>query len=110
MDSSQLKELCNIMAKMDEDQLPVFFEDLLTPTEIEAACDRWQVAKLLAKGIQYRTISEMTGVSTATITRVARFLSGGAGGYKIALDKLGSIQDEGKRKSTKRHHRDAEVR
>ena len=42
---------------------------------------RWQVVLLLEKGEAYRAIQESTGVSLATITRVARSLRLGAGGY-----------------------------
>lgn len=50
--------------------------------------DRWKTAKLLEESIPYREIYEKTGVSTATVTRVARSLSMGSGGYRLALDYL----------------------
>ena len=62
-----------------------FFTDLCTPGELAAMADRWAVARLLYQGVPYRTISEKTGVSTATITRVARAMSYGAGGYRLIL-------------------------
>lgn len=65
-----------------------FFEDICTPAEIEALADRWKVARLLVKEMPYREISEKTGVSLATVTRVARFLFNGSSGYKIILERL----------------------
>jgi TrpR-related protein YerC/YecD len=62
-----------------------FLEDLCTPAEILAMADRWRVAQLLDEGLPYRQIYEKTGVSTATVTRVARSLALGAGGYRAAL-------------------------
>ena len=54
-----------------------FFYDLCTPAELEGLIDRWQVVQLLVKNFFYRKIAEETGVSTATIVRVAKFLNGG---------------------------------
>ena len=46
--------------------------------------DRWRVAQLLAEGMPYREIHENTGVSTATVTRVARALTYGEDGYRTS--------------------------
>jgi TrpR-related protein YerC/YecD len=65
-----------------------FFSDLCTPAELEALAGRWKVARLLDQGLPYREISEKTGISTATVTRVARCLTYGRdGGYRRVLDK-----------------------
>ncbi|MBI3506876.1 MAG: trp operon repressor [Proteobacteria bacterium] len=64
-----------------------FFEDLCTPGELSAMADRWKAAQLLDRGVPYREIYERTGVSTATVTRVARALFNGRGGYRGALDQ-----------------------
>lgn len=63
-------------------------DDLCTPAELEAMVDRWRVALLLEDGLPYREIHERTGVSVTTIGRVARFLSRGAGGYRLALSRM----------------------
>ncbi|KTC93097.1 MULTISPECIES: YerC/YecD family TrpR-related protein [Legionella] len=65
-----------------------FFTDLCTPAELEAMADRWEVIPLLREGLPYRTIHEQTGVSVTTITRVARCLSFGSGGYNLIADRL----------------------
>ncbi len=64
-----------------------FFTDLCTPAELEAMADRWQVVPLLQAGIPYRTIHEQTGVSVATITRIARCIHYGSGGYTLIADR-----------------------
>ncbi len=52
-----------------------FLKDLCTPTEIKAMQERWEVAQLLYKGDStYREIASKLNTSTATVTRVARFL------------------------------------
>ncbi len=65
-----------------------FFSDLCTPNELEALADRWQVAQLIDRKVPYRDIYEQTGVSTATVTRVARALQHGEGGYRKILKTL----------------------
>ncbi|CDZ79034.1 Trp operon repressor [Legionella massiliensis] len=72
----------------NEKEALAFFSDLCTPAELEAMTDRWEVVPLLRQGIPYRTIHEQTGVSVTTITRVARSLSYGSGGYNLIADRL----------------------
>jgi len=71
----------------NKDEALQFFTDLCTPAELESMADRWQVVPLLRQGIPYRTIHEQTGVSVTTITRVARCLSFGSGGYELVANK-----------------------
>jgi TrpR-related protein YerC/YecD len=67
--STALKNL-----KSDKD-IDNFLKDLCTPAEIEAMKERWEVAQLLYKGDStYRDIASKLNTSTATVTRVARFL------------------------------------
>ncbi|KGP63510.1 transposase [Legionella norrlandica] len=72
----------------NEQEAMQFFTDLCTPAELESMADRWQVVPLLQKGIPYRTIHEETGVSVTTVTRVARCLSFGSGGYRLIAERL----------------------
>jgi uncharacterized protein YerC len=56
------------------------------------------VVEPLQKGLPYREIHRLTGVSVTTIGRVARFLSNGNGGYEIAARRLeGTRRAEGMR-------------
>jgi len=66
-----------------------FLLDLCTPAECEALADRWAVVPELAEGRAYRDIHDRTGISVTTIGRVARCLAFGAGGYRIAAERLG---------------------
>ncbi len=65
-----------------------FFEDICTINEIESLAQRLEVAKLLEKGATYEQIAEKTGASTATISRVKRYLNYGAQGYKMILARM----------------------
>ena len=67
-----------------------FLRDLCTLSELEAMAHRWQVARLLQQGLPYLEISERTGASTTTVTRVAHWLRHGEGGYRLALDRTSS--------------------
>ncbi len=70
-----------------------FFRDLCTPAELQALVDRWQVVELLEQGITYRKIHDLTAVSVTTIGRVARFLTDGFGGYRIAIDRTSRLDN-----------------
>lgn len=87
--NSALPELMNAISLLsDTNEAMQFFTDLCTPAELESMADRWLVVPLLRQGIPYRTIHEQTGVSVTTITRVARCLSFGTGGYKLIADRM----------------------
>ncbi|STX51849.1 putative Trp repressor [Legionella busanensis] len=72
----------------NEEEASAFFNDLCTPAELEAMADRFQVVPLLRQGISYRSIHDQTGVSVTTITRVARSLMMGSGGYSLIAERL----------------------
>lgn len=65
-----------------------FFEDICTINEIHAIAQRLEVAKLLNEKKTYSEIEEMTGASTATISRINKCLVYGADGYKLVLAKM----------------------
>ena len=65
-----------------------FFEDACTIKEILDIAQRFEVACMLREKKSYQQISQETGVSTATISRVNRCLTYGGGGYEIAMNRL----------------------
>ena len=65
-----------------------FFQDLATVAEIKALAQRLEVARMLENDITYTKIAEVTGASSATISRVKRCLNYGADGYKMILERL----------------------
>ena len=50
--------------------------------------DRLKIEKMLKEKRTYLEIAQMTGASTATISRVNRALIYGSDGYSIVLDRL----------------------
>ena len=80
--------LCEAMVSLETvEDCRNFLKDLCTPAELQALVDRWQVVEYLEKGLPYRKIHDLTGVSVTTIGRVARFLSDGFGGYQAAIKR-----------------------
>jgi len=77
-----------ILLLKDIDECYKFFEDICTISEIKALAQRLEVARMLREKKTYTEISEKTGASTATISRVNRCLNYGADGYKMILDRL----------------------
>ena len=83
-------KLSTALKKLNSDKdIENFLKDLCTPAEIEAMQERWEVAQLLYKGNStYRDIASKLNTSTATVTRVARFLFKESNkGYLSLLEK-----------------------
>jgi TrpR-related protein YerC/YecD len=72
-----------------------FFRDLCTLAELEAMAHRWEVARLLDRGLPYLEIAQRTHASTTTVTRVAHWLRHGEGGYRLALERLKETSSTG---------------
>ncbi|MDR0340588.1 MAG: trp operon repressor [Puniceicoccales bacterium] len=92
-----IRQLCEALLLLEDVQtVEKFLKDLCTPAELSALAERWRVCRLLRDGKHsYREIYALTGVSTATVTRVARYLrDSSGGGYRAVLEKI-----EGKKKS-----------
>lgn len=77
-----------ILQLRTEEECYRFFEDLCTVGEMHALAQRLQVAELLRAGATYEDISARTGMSSATISRIKRFLQFGADGYRLVLERL----------------------
>ncbi len=65
-----------------------FFVDLCTVSELKAMEQRFQVARMLSRGMIYHDILEETGASSATISRVNRALNYGSDGYSTVMARL----------------------
>ena len=86
------RNLCAALAALKTpEEVRAFLRDLCTPAEIQAMADRWAAVEPLERGMSYREIHKLTGVSLTTIGRVARFLKSGNGGYLTAARRLGGV-------------------
>ena len=77
-----------ILSLKNREECKKFFEDICTIKEIQDLQQRLTVAKMLDEGKSYVEISEKSGASSATISRVNRCLKY-SDGYKTALERLG---------------------
>ena len=77
-----------ILLLENEEECYSFFRDVCTVTELRAIEQRFEVARLLTKGMVYNEILERTGASSATISRVARSLNDSTGGYNCVFGRM----------------------
>ncbi len=86
---SETKDLFNAIIKLKNSrEAAKFFRDLCTLEELQEMTKRWQAVKMIEKGKLYREISEKTGLSTTTVTRVAYWFKNGEGGYRLILSRI----------------------
>lgn len=84
--NQQTDELFAAILKLQSiEECYAFFIDLCTVSELSSLSQRLQVAKLLKQQVTYNDIVQVTGASTATISRVKKCLEYGTGGYDIIL-------------------------
>jgi TrpR-related protein YerC/YecD len=80
-----------------EEDIANFLGDVGTLGELQDWSERFEVAKQLGNGLSYRQVASMTGASTTTVTRVAKSIENGTGGYRKILKihrhhrKLGAV-------------------
>ena len=87
--SSETDELFKALMLLENtEECYNFFEDLCTVTELKSLSQRFHVAKLLSEGKTYIEVGELTGASTATISRISKCLMYGADGYNLILKRL----------------------
>ena len=79
-----------LLALKNADEAKRFLRDLMTEGEIQEFSNRLEAASLLSKDVQYNAIIESTGLSSATIARIAKWLKGSLGGYRLILSRLSS--------------------
>lgn len=93
--NDQIDDLAKAMVLLNtSEEAFSFFEDIFTIHELQAVAQRLAVARLLRRKVTYQEIADKTGASTATISRVNRCLTYGAGGYQHVLNKLDELDKE----------------
>jgi len=86
--SDETTELARAIIELrSPDEALRFLRDLCTINELKELGQRWHVARLLDDGISYHEISERTGASSATISRVGQWLRYGRDGYRLLIDR-----------------------
>lgn len=86
--TDEMRDLFETILSLEgPEEVEHFLRDLCTLSELQAMAHRWEVAKLVERGLPYHEISKQTGASTTTVTRVAHWLRHGEGGYRLALER-----------------------
>lgn len=86
--TEEIAELASALTNLrDADEALRFLRDLCTVNELQELGQRWHVARLLDEGVSYHDISERTGASSATISRVGQWLRYGRDGYRLMIDR-----------------------
>ncbi len=96
MDNDRLRDQFYnaVLSLRTKEECDAFFSDLCTIKELIDLPLRLEVARMLRSGLNYQEITEKTGVSSATISRVNRCLVyGKEGGYRIVLSALENEKD-----------------
>lgn len=72
----------------DPTELKALLIDLLTPAELEALAERWQIVRLLSEGHSQRAVRDALQCSVTTVSRGNRQLRYGTGAIARALARL----------------------
>ncbi len=80
-----------ILSLRSREECYSFFDDICTVNELHAMSQRLEVGIRLMRKQTYLDISESTGASTATISRVNRLLADDETGLEMAFERLGKI-------------------
>ena len=84
-----IKEISKLLAKTDQQKLiQEFLESILTPAELEAISSRWEIVKLLDKGISQRKIAKDLHLSLCKITRGSKELKKENSPMKKMINKI----------------------
>ena len=77
-----------VLALRTKDEAERFLRDLMTESEIKEFADRLEAASLLFRDVQYNAIEEKVELSSATVARIAKWLNGPLGGYRLILNRI----------------------
>lgn len=76
------------------DEVRAALLDLCSPAEICDLAQRFEMARLLANGASYLEVSDKTGASSTTVSRVSKCLNGEVGGYRMLLERYAAATGE----------------
>ena len=88
----KIKEIARILAKTgDQKVIENFLKSILTEKEINDISSRWELVKMLDRGISQRKIAEKLGLSLCKITRGSRELKKKDSSFKKMIDGFNRI-------------------
>ncbi len=72
---SAIREIASVLARISDVALVEdYLISILTPRELREVARRWELVKLLDRGVSQRTVSRRLGMSLCKITRGSREL------------------------------------
>ncbi len=81
-------ELAKILAEIqDKELIEGFLVSILTKNELKEISGRWELVKMLDKGISQRKIAKELGMSLCKITRGSRELKKENSAFKRVIEK-----------------------
>lgn len=103
--SQDARELFKAFLSLESyDECRKFLRDLLTEAELKELINRWKVARMLDKEIQYEQITKETGMSSTTIARIQKWKENGTGGYQQMLKRIKTMNKKQKTNNKNAHH------
>ena len=85
-------DLLAVLAALDSpDDLARLMDDLLSLSEVRSLGERWAIVKGLAAGQSQRAVRDGVGCSVATVSRGAKQLKYGNGGFAHAFGVLTAL-------------------
>ncbi|MEK7544639.1 MAG: Trp family transcriptional regulator [Patescibacteria group bacterium] len=88
MKKKNATEISKILVKIrTPKQAAEFLRDFLTEKEVNSLAERWQIVKMIMKGVAHRKISKTLKVSISKITRGSRAVQKSRGGFKNFITK-----------------------
>ena len=82
-----------VLCLENKEECYTFFEDVCTINELLSLSQRFEVARMLRQKKTYLEISEKTGASTATISRVNRSLLKQKDAYEMVFNRIGEKEE-----------------
>jgi TrpR-related protein YerC/YecD len=84
-----INELLMTLALLDDVRDMQFFcTDLFTEKELYTFAMRWKAVRMLSADISYTTIAKETGMSSATIARLAKVLDRNVSGFRYVINSV----------------------
>lgn len=86
---SWLTELSELVGSaQNTEEVKLLLQELLSPSELKAICERWQIVRMLLQGKTQREVRDQLNCAIATVSRGARALQVGRGAFKQHYQRL----------------------
>ncbi len=92
---NRFREISAVLAATDDENLiERFLSSFLTPKEINELSLRWELVRLLDRGMTQRGIAQKLGISLCKITRGSKELKKNPSYFKLMIDLYDEIEEK----------------